>query len=273
MKKLNLNELKNLQINILNIVDKFCKENNIKYFLDCGTLLGAVRHSGYIPWDDDIDIGMLRNDYDKFLKLFNKKNTRYKVATGEIDDNFLFPIAKVLDTTTVLYEPNKNTGVKLCVNIDIFVYDNAPDNDNECDKMFRKRDLYNKLRYVQICPDIYNHDSILKRIERIFLKLYIKFLPKNYYTKKIIENSKKYINKKTRRVGNFMSQTKFVCDKDIFKSYTELEFEKNKYPVPIGYDTYLTNFYGDYMTLPPKEKQVSHHEFEAYIIDDKERNK
>ena len=269
VRKIGLDELKKRQLDILDVVTKFCKENNINYFLDCGTLLGAVRHSGFIPWDDDIDIGMMRKDYDTFLKLFNEKNTQYKALTCEIDDNFLYPICKVLDTNTVLYEPNKKTGVKLCINIDVFVYDNAPDDDIICDKMFKKRDLYNRLRYIQLCPDRYDHSSIIKRIERLFLKLYIKIIPKNYYTKKVIENSKKFVNSNTKRVGNFLSQTKFVCDKEIFSEFTTLTFENKKYQVPKRYDEYLTIFYGDYMKLPPIEKRISKHEFEAYILDDK----
>ncbi len=272
MKKLNLEELKKAQLNILDVVDNFCKENNINYFLDCGTLLGAVRHKGFIPWDDDIDIGMMRGDYNKFLKLFNEKNERYHLSTCEIENDFLYPIGKVLDTNTILYEPNKETGLKLCINIDVFVYDNAPDNEDECNKMFKKRDLYNKLRFIQLYPNKYDHTSLIKKIERFFLKIYIKFLPKNYYTKKVVNNSKKYINKETKRIGNFMSQTKFTCDKEIFNSYTNVLFEGKKYPAPKEYDTYLTNFYGDYMKLPPIEKRVSHHEFEAYILDKDERN-
>ena len=92
VKKIELDELKKRQLNILDVVTHFCEKNDINYFLDCGTLLGAVRHKGYIPWDDDIDIGMMRDNYDKFLKLFNEKNTRYKALTCEIDDNFLYPI-------------------------------------------------------------------------------------------------------------------------------------------------------------------------------------
>lgn len=273
MKKIELDELKKRQLNILDVVTHFCEKNDINYFLDCGTLLGAVRHKGYIPWDDDIDIGMMRDDYDKFLKLFNENNTRYKALTCEIDDNFLYPICKVLDTNTILYEPDKKTGTELCINIDVFVYDNAPDDDIICNKMFKKRDLYNKLRYIQLYPDYYNHKSIIKQVERFFLKIFVKMIPKNYYTKKIIENSKKYVNYNTKRVGNFLSQTKFVCDKEIFNEFTTLSFESKKYQVPKRYNEYLTIFYGDYMKLPPVEKRVSKHKFEAYILDDNERTK
>ena len=120
--------------------EDFCRENNINYWLDSGTLLGAIRHGGYIPWDDDIDIGMLRPDYDRFLAMFNKFNKQYQVFSVENDINFPYPFGKVLDTHTVLYEPNEQ-GVKLSINIDIFVYDNAPEDDKLVEQMYRKRDF------------------------------------------------------------------------------------------------------------------------------------
>ena len=115
-------------------------------------------------------------------------------------------------------------------------------------------------------PEAYDKTSFKKKIMRFFLKIYLKFLPKNYYTKKCIKNSKKYINVETKRVGNFTSDKRMTGDKDIFSSFTELSFEGKKYPVPIGYKKWLEAFYGDYMKLPPKEKQVSNHKFKAYYI-------
>ena len=272
MKKLNLEELKKIQVEILDVVDSFCEKNQINYWLDCGTLIGAIRHKGYIPWDDDIDIGMLREDYNKFMNIFNEQNDRYKFYSIENNKDFLFQFGKVLDTKTILYEPNKEKGIKLNVNIDVFVYDNAPDDENQCQKMFQKRDLLYKLRFAQLYRDAYDKTSLKKKIMRFFLNIYLKFLPKNYYTRKVVENSKRYINCDTKRVGNFVSISKFVCDKEIFKEFVKVEFEGKKYPAPVGYDEWLRNIYGDYMQLPPVEKRVGHHEFEAYQLEEGESN-
>ena len=123
-------------------VHEFCIKNDIQYWLDSGTLLGAIRHGGYLPWDDDIDIGMLRPDYEKFRRMFNEENTRYHFACVEDDgDDFCYAFGKVLDTNTILYEPDRN-GKKIAVNIDVFVYDNAPDDEKKLSRMFRMRNLY-----------------------------------------------------------------------------------------------------------------------------------
>ena len=264
MEKVGLEEIKKIQIEILDNVDAFCKKNKINYWLDCGTLLGAVRHKGYIPWDDDIDIAMLRKDYDYFFEHFNQIDSKYRVYSVENNALFNYPMAKVLDTSTTLYEPDEKTGMKSSINIDIFVFDNAPDDENKCNKMIERRDLYSKLRYAQMFPEAYDHSILSKRIVRFFLKIYLKILPKNYYTKKVIQNAKKEINTKTKRVANFTSATTAVCDRKVFQNFINMEFEGKKYPVPKDYDTVLTSMYGDYMQLPPKEKRVTHHKFVAY---------
>lgn len=126
MKQMTIDEVKKVQLQILSHVAKFCDENGICYWIDSGTLLGAIRHKGYIPWDDDIDIGMLREDYDRFSEIFNKANSTYHFLCIENTPDFYLPHGKVCDSETILYEPDEN-GYKSAVNIDIFVYDNAPE--------------------------------------------------------------------------------------------------------------------------------------------------
>ncbi|WP_455265955.1 LicD family protein [Phascolarctobacterium sp.] len=262
MHEVDINELKELQISILDVVDAFCRSHKIKYWLDSGTLLGAVRHQGYIPWDDDIDIGMLRKDYDKFLAIFNNENNRYKVISNEISSNCYYPYAKVLDTNTILYEPDEN-GIKLSINIDIFVYDNAPNNKEKCIEMYNRRDLYNFLNLGQF--GILNPNIWYKKIAKQILRCFVLLFPKGYFSSKIVKNSKKYKHLETVSVGNFTSITRMTCNKRVFDSFILVEFEGKKYPAPVGYDEWLTQFYGDYMQLPPVEKRVSHHSFKAYM--------
>lgn len=264
MKKIeNLDELKEIQYNILCYVDNFCRKNKINYWLDCGTLIGAIRHKGFIPWDDDIDIGMLRKDYDKFMKLFNLEGSKYKFYSIENNKKFYYPIGKVLDTSTILFEPDEK-GLKLNINIDVFVYDNAPDDEVELNKMFRIRDFNSKMKNIQFFNKSFCKSSFIKEILRYILNKILYFFPKTFFLEKMIKNSKKYNNKQTKKVGNFVGLDKFVCDKDVFNEFIDVSFEGRKFKAPAGYDKWLRSNYKDYMKLPPVEKRVPHHKFVAY---------
>lgn len=263
MKPLSPEELKIYQMNILDTVAEFCEKNNIKYWIDSGTLLGAIRHGGYIPWDDDIDIGMLREDYDRFLSEFNETSEEFKVYSIENNQDFPYPFAKVLDLSTELYEPNKELGQKLNVNIDIFVYDLAPDDGQKLKKMYDKRDLLRRLHDIRnpVCPLSKNP---VKKVVMAILRVLIKVFPKNFFMKKMAQNSKKYAAQNFENVGNFTAFSRISCSKHVFDECIDVKFEGRTYKMPAGYDEWLKAFYGDYMQLPPEEKRVSHHQFEAF---------
>lgn len=263
LKKAEMDDIKRIQVEILDVVSDFCEKNGIKYWIDGGTLLGAIRHKGYIPWDDDIDVGMLRSDYDKFVKLFNDGSGKYRLECIEKSKSFYLPFGKVLDTDTVLYEPDEN-GYKTAINIDIFVYDNAPDNDAIVERMYNRRDFLRTNYYLQNMKSAFRGNTI-KRCFVYLISIVYKCFPSDYFIKKIVDNSKRYMDENTKRVGNFVGWAKFVCDKRVFDSFIDVEFEGKEYKAPIGYDEWLTGFYGDYMQLPPEEKRVTHHSFIAYI--------
>ena len=266
LRRVQSEELKDIQLQILNVVSEFCDEYKIRYWLDSGTLIGAVRHKGYIPWDDDIDIAMLRPDFDKFIQLFNSHNERYKFHCYENNAKFYYAFGKVLDTQTVLYEPDKN-GTEISINIDVFVYDNAPSNLKLVEKMYKIRDRNN------LCEVAYKHQgtakgSLLRRFSVGVLKGLVKLFPRDYFVKKIVKNAKKYSDKETEYVGDFTGcMTHFICRKSIFNEFIDVEFEGKKYKIPIGYDELLRSVYGDYLQLPPQEQRVSHHKFEAYVYE------
>lgn len=267
MHSINAEELKQIQINILNNVADFCEKENIHYWIDCGTLLGAVRHKGYIPWDDDIDIGMLKVDYDNFKESFNRlSDGRYLFKSIETDIDYPFAFGKVLDTKTIMYEPDEH-GIKHSVNIDIFPYDNAPEKMVSLNLMYFKRDLYKTLRLLQM-GILKPNGSILKQMTiRILTKL-LKIFPYQHFTKKIIRNAQKYDNAECSHVGDFTSTSYIKCSKSIFNDFIKLEFEGNYYDVPIGYKEWLTAMYGDYMKLPPERERISNHFYIAYAVND-----
>ena len=262
LRELNKDEVCSLQVGILDAVAAFCEKNQIHYWLDSGTLLGAVRHGGYIPWDDDIDVGMLRPDFIRFMNSFNSDDSRFQVTCRELDENCVYPYGKVLDTHTILYEPDEN-GIRSCVNIDIFIYDNAPDDDAACRKMYQIRDRYNMLNALR--NKLIGTHGFLKDIVKTCGYWSTRLFPKGYFARKLVENATKYADQSTEHVGNFLAYTKIFCGKDIFDDFVRLSFEGKEYAVPAGYDKWLTAFYGNYMELPPVEKRVSHHMYKAYI--------
>ena len=263
MRLADLAELRVIQTEILDVVDRFCEENHIRYWLDGGTLIGAIRHKGYIPWDDDIDIGMLRTDFDRFIREFNTYDERYEVNCFEIDPLFAYAYAKVMDKKTILYEPDEN-GKKLHINIDVFAYDNAPDDSKLEEKMFRRRDFFRDA-HIQRTASYKPTGSLPKRALIRFARVLSRPFPRDFFVKKLIENAKTYSDVETTRFGNFVGVTKFACSKRVLNSLVDAEFEGRLYKVPEGYDEYLTQCFGDYMKLPPQEEQVSHHMFKAYV--------
>ena len=264
MKKIDIKELKEIQIGILDVVDEFCKKNDIKYFLCAGTLIGAIRHKGYIPWDDDIDIGMLRDDYDKFLKLFNSHNDRFKAYSIENNDHFLFPFCKVMDTSTILNEPN-NADNSLSVNIDVFAFDNAPDDYSKVKKLYWVRDFYRKCHMLRTRYTY--RKSFIQKIIITFLSIFLLPFPKNFFIKKIAKLSKKYQNEKCEYVTCFLGYDKLYLKRNCFTDYINVDFENKKYKAPKKYDEVLRAHYGNYLELPPEEQRVSHHTFHAYYKD------
>lgn len=264
MQRLGDHEVRQIQLQILEVVARFCEENQIHYWLDYGTLLGAVRHKGYIPWDDDIDIGMLRSDYERFLETFNARNGRYQFYCPENKDDFVYSCGKVADTNTVLYEPDVR-GNRFFLNIDVFVYDNAPDEQTSV-KMFKQVKrwlLLNMLQHNLIADRGKWYRKLIKGVAGNLLKLF----PYNYFVKKIVSNARRYEALESGTIGLFVWSDYILCDKAAVSSFTEVEFEKKRFKAPENHDYWLTQLFGNYMELPPEEDRVSHHQYEAYLKD------
>lgn len=255
-------EMQKIQLDILNDIHQFCTANNIRYSLAYGTLLGAVRHKGYIPWDDDIDLIMPREDYERFIK-------EYKSDCNEVLDLSKSDVCKELFVKV----SRKNTIMKDCllgrklwgINIDIFPIDNIMDNYKEL------LDKYHKLekKLYRFCP--YYKGSEHKKIS-LFLKNIIKrivFLyPYNILRIKKQINDLIRTSEKTTKAGlllNGYGENEFF-DKGLFENYSTILFEGKYYNTISDYDKYLSQIFGDYMQLPPEEIRKSHHLYNAYII-------
>lgn len=266
MKEILIDELKQLQLEILVKVDSFCNENGIRYFLDGGTLLGAVRHNGYIPWDDDIDIRMPRGDYNKFLSIFNGKVDNLVVCAPELNLAFYAPYANVFDKRTLLIEEYvSHRKMAIGVKIDIFPMDNLPADDNLRECIYKQSIRCNNICGIknQKLSSIHGLNKIKLIIGKIMCLL-VRF-------EKV---QKKHIN--IMRKSNELSNGLFA-DNAVFPVYgpktikntsvfplTDIVFEGYHLKAPKDYDKYLRILYGDYMQLPPVEKRVAHHHFIAY---------
>lgn len=264
MRRMTEEDVRKCQIEILGFTTEFCDYHGIRYWLDCGTLLGAIRHHGYIPWDDDIDLGMLRKDYDRFVSLLlnNKVSEKFHLHCIENDRGFFAPFAKVVDTRTILYEPDER-GFKTGVNIDIFVYDNAPNDDLLTHKLFKSRDRYRQLYQIKTSK-CFSEPFSIKKMAKVIAHYPLCLVPNAYFIKKIIKNAKKYQDSKTRKFGDFTGYSPVTCSKEAVSSFVEVLFEGKKYKAPVGYDEWLKALYGDYMQLPPEEERKSHHSYVAY---------
>lgn len=256
-------ELKQLQMGILDKVHSFCEENSIFYSLTYGTLIGAIRHKGYIPWDDDIDICMPRPDYDRFMRLFHDDEGRYQAKCYEIDSSYTLPYGKVLDSNTVLIE-DTDLKTESSVNIDVFPIDGVKLNE----RSLKFQILLNTLLSFKVVS--INHERNLWKNVVLFIgKAIMKPVSIGFIIKQMVMNSKRYDYQKSDYVAgvSFGSKLNHPVPKKLFERTILVPFEDRKYNVMNGYDEYLRSVFGDYMQLPPENERVTHHAFTAWRKD------
>lgn len=268
--RLNNKQVKAALLDTLVYFDKICKKYNLKYTLDAGTLLGAVRHKGFIPWDDDIDVAMPYSDYKKLVCLSEEinENNRFVIHgySKEINDkeNYIYPYLKLEDSSTIAdFKMNKDKGGAW---VDIFPLNNVPINNKLYLRSIKKLRLYYRLLFIG---------------NRKFKESYIKeeirsliYLDRNRMRDRMIKSidkldqlpSSDYLSE---TIGNCMcDSTKEVFRKKIpiewFENLTKVEFEGYKFSAVSEYEKYLTMQYGDWKKLPPIEERINSHAFDLY---------
>lgn len=253
-------------LNMMDDIDKVCKSHKLKYFIAYGSLIGAIRHNGIIPWDDDIDIQMPRDDYEKFISIYSKEG-RYQITSPKSSDP-LYYYAKVYnaDTIKLEYGISYRKRTPLGIDIDIFPLDNYCGITPKENKMQNKRSLQ-VLYYLRM----YAIDDITTKKSRKYpLLSYFLGVACHILGNKTIIGLFEYIAKSGNKSQSdyctvYSGMPKIsIFKKTDFESCLNIPFENRFYNVPVGYDNILRSSYGDYMALPPEEKRVSHHLNKVY---------
>jgi lipopolysaccharide cholinephosphotransferase len=267
MKELTLQENKQHELEILKIFHTFCVENNIRYFISHGTLLGAIRYKGFIPWDDDLDVLVPREDYDRLLTVF-KDTERYQLIAFEKNPNYAFPYAKLCDMSTRKIEGGYHSHVELGLDIDVFPLDHWSD---DLEKAKQESRLQKQSMFRLGLTKLQKPDSVnpVKRFVKGIAMALCKLRGSAYYVEKIICGANRPEQKGSRYMGgkawNVYGE-RDILPAEVFAEAIELEFEGEKFFAPVGYDAFLTSLYGDYLPEPPVEKRKTHHSFKAYKL-------
>lgn len=265
MKRLTDEEIKIESHKVLHYVNDLCEKNGIKLFLGYGTALGAVRHKGFIPWDDDIDIMMYRDDYYKFREIIAKENGRYILSDIYNDENYMLAMPKVCDTMTYSEWPVCRYPFSYGVWVDIFLIDNLPDSYNERQHFFKKQRLLQSMYNHSLYK--FRYTGMVNLVKSIVFS-WTKLLGTRYFVKKLDEFSQKYNNQETKSIGvsifNINNLERAVMTRKMLGNGCSVDFEGEKYLVPEDYDAYLRGLYRDYMQLPPVEKRVNHHSIKLF---------
>ena len=251
--KLDLKEIKKISLDILIDVADFCDKNNITYFLACGTLLGAIRHKGFIPWDDDVDIMMPRPDYNKFLEEYDEK--KYKICKPS-EGRFYY--TKVYDDTTIKCEGcfSYRKYKPLGVDIDVFPLDGIVNEEKIINKLYKRTCILEKFLRLSNQP-IFLRKNPIKCINRILPRIivgsknWVKLIEKNAMTYDYDKSD--YVVRMRWSPNGFTG----ALPKKVYEKEYAI-FEGHKFCIPKGYDLWLRSFFGDYTTLPPEEKRKPH---------------
>lgn len=259
-----MNDLQKTEFELLRQFSAACEKLNIKYFLLCGSALGAVKYQGFIPWDDDIDVGMFRKDYERFLQAAPKLLPKdVFLQSYKTDNNYFNIFAKLRNSNTAYIE---KTYSKIDINhgvyIDIFPLDGYPLKKSEQNSLERK-----KLFYNQRLSSLFDNPSLLKKI----LKMPLRFITLN--PQKTAEKYEKLISSYDADTspiicnhGNWQGKLEYAPAEQ-YGNGKVAEFEGLAVRVPEKFDEYLTQKYGDWRAELPKDEQVGHHFYEVCDLD------
>lgn len=276
MKELDIHETQNTAYKILTYIADVCDKKNLTYFLAWGTLIGAIRHKGFIPWDDDVDIMMPRSDYRKFLALMKSSpNSRYKLYRIGTKKDYYFSLARVVDTETIILGEKKDPPQQCdCgVFVDIYPLDFVGNTYDEAKKYFDTQAHDEWLKTLALQQEyIKSRSGWYKSILKVPFFAYAHAKGYQYFYRRMEARAKRSFDPDAKYCSSCYGTGGCGPDILIFKSEwfeksVPHSFGNREFMTPVGYDEILRQVYGDYMQLPPVEDRVGHHEYRAYSLD------
>ena len=271
MREIDLEEYKNILLEIMDCIHDFCEENDIHYYLLYGSMIGAVRHKGFIPWDDDIDIGMLRADYEKFCKCFNKqvRNRRFQLLSIDETPGYYLSFAKVADQNTVLEEEIADA-INIGAYVDVFPLDSCPGDLGEAENFAKKPGMLRKILLAKSLKWRKGRALGKNLVVSVCRPLLAPFSRERLIRKIDAAASEFKDDAQSKYIGEIVLSTygsRGIWLREWFGDGRLYEFEGREYYGPCDYDKFLTGVYGDYMKLPPADQQVAHHDFKVWMVE------
>lgn len=255
-------DLQREEFKILLLFRDYCNRHGLKYYIEGGTLLGAVRHKGFIPWDDDIDTIMPRRDYDRLLEFAREEPLGKNIAiiTRDSGLDFHSPYAKICNTETILYENGRREDSGLF--IDVFPIDGASDSPRAIARQYRFMDMIKVLEnYAWMDEDAVRRLPAHKKLRYLICK----GLGTDFWRRWLDRIFMRYEFGTTKYVSQIVWSTRLVYNlTEEYMRQVELEFEGELFTAPSCYGNRLTQMYDDYMELPPKEMREQKHSIIAY---------
>lgn len=274
-KQLSSDEIKAIELNILLELDRICKEYNLTYVLAYGTCLGAIRHQGFIPWDDDIDVFMPRDDYERLYHLFEKEivETPYSLVSYR-DGSSIYQILKLTDPTTESYETFVGKKHPIGLWVDIFPLERVNPSSRQLNGLLKKHTLLSLIRNFAVADTNVASTPAIKFVKKILCPIIRKLSNVEKLNAKLDQNAID-LPKITKADCNTPRDQGYVCDllgeeptmaaSLIFPPKTAI-FEGHELPVPAQAERYLEISYGDWKKLPPESQRFLHFP-EAYAVE------
>ena len=255
-----LSHLQDVELMILKDFVKICEDNNIEYYLIYGTQIGAIRHQGFSPWDDDIDIIMFRKDYEKFLKVMEENPCeKYTIFDSRYNSEYFFQFGRMSLNETYWAEYwDDQVSFKLGIHIDLFILDNLPDNKLKRQIYLHCCFIYSRFYSLSVLK-FYKFSKIVNLSLNIIHDLLNLFkINDKYFQKKLSKLFRKYESEPGQYVTDLTLRERVVFKRSDYKPPKKSKFEDHIFNIPNNDDNTLMPIYGDYMQLPPKEERVGH---------------